>query len=310
MDLPNRHLLAVNALTRAYNIVHSLNSRLDDFFASNMKPQEPGSPPDPEEVAHLIHEWHIQEATGLTLRLKIMRLFPFFFSPHPPGTQFRDIDARPIIVCLKDITELSDMRYPGSSKAGANVTPYQLWDSGGPSRLLSVVVSAHLDSFSSHSKHSASRQPKRMMSSWSGVCVVVGMYLTSVLGVWNKGVPAEPRLFRHILQILRRDLQTSSGNLMRRKQTALRDLWFWKQFVGAFSLAHAQSRAYDARLEGLAEEFHDRIRTWAKITGINRWEQARKVLASVVWPVHFPQEDLAESLWAQAIGGQRTNGQQ
>jgi hypothetical protein len=257
----------------------------------------------PEDVGHLIHEWHTQEDAGVLPRLRAMNMFPSFFSPISPGLQIKQVDVRPILGSMQDITDAFDLRY---SELTPHVEPYHLWASSGPSRLLSAVIDAHLSSIKEHS-NDALGYSQDLKSSWSGICLAVGLYLTSVLGIWNQGRPAENRLLHHILRILGQDLEDNLADVLK-NDTAAQDLWFWKAFSGALSLAHVESVAGgpkmgDARLLELIPDFNRYVWTWTESTGISVWERARDRLENIVFPMHFQREALAKALWNRALSG-------
>lgn len=162
-----------------------------------------------------------------------------------------------------------------------------------------TVVNAHLDSLSDLTQTDTPESPM-ILSEWSSFCVAQGMYLTSVLGVWNQGSPLESRLFCHILRILKRDVQTNKANRLKQGNKA-RDLWAWKAFLGAFSLGHAGPKACDEELRDLKVEFVGYVSEWSKVTGITQWSHAREVLTGIVWPTYFKREDLAMELWEEAL---------
>ena len=224
-----------------------------------------------------------------------MRLFPFFFSPISPGRRPQLVDIRHIIRCLQEITQIFELRYLGLAGEANNVSASHLWDSGCPSRLLLAAIDAHIKSISQRPLP-LEQQQDGLLSSWSGICVVVGLYLTSVLGVWNRGFPVESRLFHHILLILRRDLQGTTA-VLTSKDVAAKDLWVWKAFIGAFSLAHAKSIVGKAENQALVTEFSDDVLFWARATGNVQWAQARKRLAGIAWPAEFQRDTLAELVW-------------
>ncbi|KAK9242013.1 hypothetical protein V1506DRAFT_572942 [Lipomyces tetrasporus] len=166
-----------------------------------------------------------------------MRLWPFFFSSPAIKTAPQLIDARPIIRYTREITKSYDRRYLQPCGEGAGDTFHQIWDSGDPSRLMVAVIDAHMSWLLDDSE--VSRQRSRLMTSWTSICIAVGMYLTSVLGIPNRGAPPEKRLMYHMLHILRRDLQYSLAGLAAIGRQA-RDLWLRKMFSGALCLQHAE----------------------------------------------------------------------
>ncbi|VUC24197.1 unnamed protein product [Clonostachys rosea] len=296
-ELTDRYLIL------AYNFVHSLKSRLDDFLASTAIVENISRDSDPKGLARVLHRWHVQEATGLAFRLKTIRLFPYFFSSAIVTKYPRHVDVSNIISCLLQITEQHDARFAGSETAYDARSRYELWDSGGPSRLLSAVVSAHMDSISNESSPSAQAN-QGIVSSWSGFCVAIGMYLTSVLGIWNQGSPAESLLLHHVLLILKQDLQTSWLNFKARSEES-QALWIWKWFAGALTIAQVQPNACDKRFHELSVEFLSLIK---HCRGVIRhssedWHQVKALLHRIVWPNKLPKEKEVIKFWNNPMLG-------
>lgn len=265
---------------------------------------------DPKEVANLIHQWHIHEATGISARLRAMNMFPSFLSPISAGVQMQPIEVQPILCCMREITDTFDLRYSKLHDGTESASPYHLWASSGPSKLLFSVIDAHISSITEHPYDHRPGSSQDLKSSWSGACIAVGLYLTSVLGVWNQGCPAEDRLLYHVLRMLRQDLEDNFADATK-KGTAAQDLWFWKAFLGALSLAHVDSladiRVSYTRLLDLVPDFNHYIRTWARNEGIIMWHHARERLQNVVFPTHCQREALAKTVWNQALAESTTS---
>ncbi|CAH0057369.1 unnamed protein product [Clonostachys solani] len=296
-ELTDRYLIL------AYNFVHSLKSRLDDFLASNAIVENISRDSDPKGLARVLHRWHIQEATGLAFRLKTIKMFPYFFSSAIVTKYPRHIDVSDIISCLTQITKQHDARFAGSEATYDAHSRYELWDSGGPSRLLSAVVSAHMDSISNEPPLSSQAKPG-FVSSWSGFCVAIGMYLTSVLGIWNQGSPAESSLLHHVLLILKQDLQTSWLNFKARSKES-QALWIWKWFAGALTIAHVQPNACDKRFRELSAEFLSLAEHCRGVIrqGSEHWPEVKALLYGVVWPQELPNEMDVIEFWNNPILG-------
>jgi hypothetical protein len=238
-----------------------------------------------------------------------MNMFPSFFSPISSGAEIQQIDVQPILSCMREITDAYDLRYSELYYGTKSASPYHLWASSGPSKLLFAVIDAHINSISQHSNQSPGSS-QDLKSSWSSICIAVGLYLTSVLGVWNQGYPAENRLLCYILRILSQDLEDNFTKIMK-NGSAAQELWFWKAFLGALSLAHVSSLAdvgegY-ARLLDLVPDFNHYVRTWAETMGISMWYHARERLKNIVLPTHCQREALAKAVWNRALGESKTS---
>ncbi|KAK1714966.1 uncharacterized protein BDZ83DRAFT_62119 [Colletotrichum acutatum] len=305
-ETPGQHIIGdieVEQMNRYlildYNVVHCLKSRSDDTLAASASSQGKKPHSDPRGLAHLIHGWPIHEASDLDLRLRALRMVPFFFSSVPQGRKPKNIDMYPTITALRNITKLADTRHVKASADVVLTTPWKVWDSGGPADLLFAVISTHTSSFADkiqlppHGKQA-------FISSWSGFCAGVGMYLIAVLGIWNQGLPMEKQLHYHILRILTQDLRSDLVKLQSMSRET-RDTWLWKAFVGSLSVIHAQLFICDKRLDPILEELASFIRKWVKITGVVAWSGAREILSRVVWPVSLDRENTFESLWVRLV---------
>lgn len=287
-------------MCRAYNFVHGLKSRFNEV-PSFYDPTGPIRESAPDEVASAMKTWHKEETGGLNNRLKAMRMFPHFFGLPPPGRQPRDIDAYPIISCLESITKMIDHRQLSPPADGRTAPSSHVWNDGGPTRLLLAFVNTHVLSLSRRGEETVpgSKPRQRFMSAWSGVATTAGLYLNCVLDLWNAGQTMESRLHRRVLLMLKRDVDRAEQG-MRDQGGISRDLWFWKVFTGALSLARAQRGAYDITFRLLETRFYDCIRSWSEAANVTQWVEARGALARVVWPDIFRGEAVAEALWETA----------
>ncbi|KAK1463817.1 hypothetical protein CCUS01_08231 [Colletotrichum cuscutae] len=282
-----------------YNVVHCLKSRSDDTLATYASSQGKKPHSHLRGLANLKHGWPNHEASDLDLRLRALRMVPFFFGSVPQGSKPKNIDMYPTITALRNITKLADTRHAQASADVVLTTSWKVWDSGGSSDLLFAVISAHHSSLADKIQLPSCGN-QTFISSWSGFCVGVGMYLIAALGIWNQGLPMEKQLHYHILRILTQDLRNDLVNLQSMSRET-RDTWLWKAFVGSLSVVHAQLLFCDKRLDSILEELASFIRNWTKITGVVAWSEAREMLSRVVWPVSLDREDRFESLWAKLI---------
>ncbi|KAF4966329.1 hypothetical protein FSARC_5957 [Fusarium sarcochroum] len=293
-ELCNRYFIL------AYNMVQGLKSRLDDYLASLAGASyQSRSDLSSEELERLVPEWHSHEAGGAGLCFDAMSLFPSFFSSSALHDRLYPVDASSIIACVRNITQMFDMRNSVQRTGGDDKTTYQLWDQGGPSRLFSAVVNAHVESCSPGPERPDGSRPD-LQTSWIGISVVVGMYLTSILGVWNQGQPEQDRLLRYITYSSQQDLERSFPELRSRSKKA-GEFWFWKLFVTALHLAHAGMKGCNTPVHDLRPILTGQIRVWADLTETRLWRDAKDKLAHIIWPTNFEREDLAESVWNEAL---------
>lgn len=220
-----------------------------------------------------------------------MRMMPFFFAVLPPDSKFYDIDASPMVECLKSLTATILF----TSDDHTVYDPSWEWIEGSESRLLYETVKAHFASLSEPQDENPPETP-RLSTSWSSMCVATSLYLHSALGIWYAGESLEPCMFRRFLSILMRDVDR---NLHHIRSSSLSDLWFWKTFLGAYSIAKLQSHTPKKDLEEFERCFDRLIGTWSRVCGIDKWEDARARLVNVTWPLGQSQ-DLAERVWKKA----------
>jgi hypothetical protein len=248
-------------------------------------------------VEELMHSWHKTEMQGLEIRLKSLKMLPFFFSELPPNTELIDIDGQGIVDCLVTLTATAHLRSQSIDPFDQNV----LWQEGAATRLLLAFVGTHIESISDGRKTSSRRS--RLTSSWSGMAVATGLYLHAILQFWNAGEPMAPPLHRRILYILQQDLEGSRHHLGSRSRLVSK-LWFWKAFVGAMSVERHATFDTEGVLVDLGSTYRDFVRGWSIVVGVAQWEDAKEALRKIVWPEMFESEDMARDLWYRCIATQ------
>jgi hypothetical protein len=107
----------------------------------------------------------------------------------------------------------------------------------------------------------------------------------------------ESSLLRRFLSILKRDLDQSIDLL---NSDEGQDFWFWRAFLGAYSIAKHQAQSYDPALTGLQQAFSGFVESWKRTTGLALWEEVHDRLLSVAWPTSQAQE-LGSNVWGSAI---------
>ena len=276
------------------NFVQSQRSRLDDFLKSHDTVASTFNSGDP---LPLVNKWHDQEETGPEFRLRTVSMMPFFFAPTTWDRMPADIDARAIINALQNTTDLHGLRYRNELADTVTNANWKVWKSGSTVKLFSAIIDGHMEIFSDAEQPSSDKDHDRpILSSWSGLCVGVGMYLATVLGMSNRGLPPLTQLHYHTLNILKRDMERGLRRLDKMSREE-QDLWFWKAFTGSLSLMHAQPLSYSKQLSQLFEDFISYLRIWVVRSGITRWEEARRVLMRTAWPVSSSQDSLMLLLW-------------
>lgn len=246
------------------------------------------------ELMAVIYQWQLQDIGRLEMRLKAMALFPFFLAARPPQGKFYDINASPMIECLRVLTNSISVR-----SCQFDNDPGWVWVEGSESKLLLSIVTSHLTSLfdSGSSAEEDSSTQEVLKTSWSGVSTACGLYMYSVLGLWKTGEPTECRIFRRIIVMLARDVHQTRNEP---KDSISSCFWFWKAFVGAYSLARRQLYLYDESLKPLEDCFAGLIRNWSRDANVSRWEEARVRLMRITWSTSFSQFQ-AQRVWERAV---------
>ncbi|CAJ0544553.1 Ff.00g036740.m01.CDS01 [Fusarium sp. VM40] len=286
-ELANRYIILT------YNFIHGFKSRVKDILLFN----DTRETPSPEMVEELMHSWHKTEMQGLDIRLKSLKMLPFFFSELPPSTEFIDVDGEGIVDCLVTLTATSRLRSESPDPFDQNV----LWQEGAATRLLLAFVNTHIESISGGRKTSSKRA--RLASSWSGLATATGLYLHAILQFWNAGEPMKPPLHRRILHILQQDLEGTRHHLGSRSRLVSK-LWFWKAFVGAMSVERHVAFDTEGVLVELGGTFREFVRGWSIVVGVTQWGDAREALRKIAWPGSFESEYMARDLWYRCVATQ------
>ena len=273
-------------------MIHSTKSRISSVLTPETIYQEPAAETEVAEISRMMHKMHLHEVHVPELRLRSFRMIPFLFGSIPPGRKPKDINMYPAILILREMTEL--VLQTSSADAPVPMSWY-VWNSGGPSKLLYSVLTAHVQSFSDKIPLPTPDEPV-FVSAWSGFRAAVSFYLITVPGICNQALPAETRLHHLTINMLKRDLQKGVMEF-ESMNTETRNLWFWKAFVGALGTVHAQSIEFDEGFVMILDEFCVLMKRWVKFTGVETWADALRVLRAVVWPVGSVKSEMCESLW-------------
>lgn len=151
-------------------------------------------------------------------------VYPFFFGPAPGDRRkFHEVDAMPMMECLRRLTAVLSQ---STELEQADRDPDRVWIDGAASKLLFSVVDSHRQSVHGVESEVAEASKTR----WCSIAIASGLYMHSVLGIWNAGELMDKRLFQHVMSIFTRDLDESF-------RADFGDVLFWMVFVGAYSLA-------------------------------------------------------------------------
>jgi hypothetical protein len=169
-------------------------------------------------------------------------------------------------------------------------------------KLLLAFTQANVDSL-----RGAALKPGAMASSWASLATAANLYYTCVLRFWNAGCPHEARLFKRLVEGMRKDIGRMECELVKDDIKGW-DLWLWKLFVTAYALAITPDGAGEKEYRRLGFEegrsdWHKEMMGWVKgrvrmwAAEGKTWQDVKGVLGRVVWPGEFPDEDLARGIW-------------
>ncbi|CAG1964739.1 unnamed protein product [Fusarium graminearum] len=252
----------------------------------------------PPEVMAAMHDRYKVEAGGMDLKLRSMEMIPYFFAPLSSMRGFCDIDASTMIKCLLSMTEICQLRAPATDEK-----PVQqlVWLEGAAVKWILAAIETHVESMPWQDDRTRKEiSPGGMKSSWSGLFIATQLYVHQVLGLWILDAPLEVKFHSHILAYLSWDLARGESCL-EAGSTVASNFWFWKAFVGAFSLARHIETDHAVALYPLRRQFVRLLYKWSEATGIKTWKEAREILIGIVWPRSaFTHGSLAEMIWYES----------
>lgn len=310
---------------RAYFFLYSLRrSQVPKPIANSLKTFETACP---EAV-------NVSDQLGLRLfedhHLKNMQmLYMFFASPSGAMPSPVIVDPTPTLTLLRDLTVAVDARCLRDGSIGVQEIEAEIWRQRGLSRLLFVLASAHVGSFTPDDANQSSsydfeareigggrgrrrRGVKALTTSWEVLTAASQVYLFNVLNRLTPADALEKKLLRRMLLILQRyvsSISTSSNASMDKK---VQDFCFWALFVATFALVatadispnHTDGNAGNTALDELLvlrHSFEKKIRAWSVAIGLKDWAQAREALSRTAWPAAFPGDLLAAAVWHSAV---------
>ena len=146
-------------------------------------------------------------------------------------------------------------------------------------------------------------------SFWSSIAPAGSMYVNNVAA----DLPANDcDAYAQLYLRLIRDID--STELTMKGEVDGHEIWLWKVFTGAYTIAKTQLAVEEA--SGRPEDesstfrtlrlwFGQRIHSWSQTAQVTDWKDAEKVLSTVCWPKDSPGAGLSENLWQEAVWGNR-----
>lgn len=239
-------------------------------------------------------------------RLLVLWLMPYF---HLANQDLRseDLDATEFIHSLRAITS----KYCGcrASRKRQTTSCHKERESG------AYVTRFFLSGLSKRGEGPVSRSESsdNFRGSWAGFSITMGFYLYGLVGLGSPEDLIDGRALGWLMRMLQRDIK--KGLKMGMDSDRGGPFWLWKVVLGAFAVVSAwrlSMSTADIEKDTFGSElvlvklklwFYAKIRLWSKHTNIRKWEDARDVLASVVWPKSAAGEQLASVTWEEAVSG-------
>ncbi|KAM0083684.1 hypothetical protein ACKRZS_004136 [Fusarium odoratissimum] len=238
----------------------------------------------------LIHKWYNSEGHYLhCLKLKAIRLFSTFFILPEIGARLSDVYSASIVNSLRKVT---DEFY--------NLTEAQkihddFWRTGAAARVYDAVLESHQTSISSTDHEHEAISDSEQKTSWCGLVIAAELFLEQVVVLWR---PFTKEIYLCSMRIFQRDL---SFALQKPNTPEIAELLFWESFLGLMSLYLHKKLGDMKREPGLKPFFESIIKEQSRDMGLAKWEDAKRVLLNIAWPLDFSEDDYVKRIWEAAI---------
>jgi hypothetical protein len=238
----------------------------------------------------LMHKWYKSEGQYLhCLKLKAIRLFSTFFILPNIGARLSEVYSAPIVNSLRKVT---DEFY--------NLTEAQklhdgFWRTGAAARVYDTVLETHQTSISPTDHEHETTSETEQKTSWCGLVIAAELFLEQVVVLWR---PFTKEIYLCSMRIFQRDLTFA---LQKTKTPEIADLLFWESFLGLMSLYLHEKQGDMEREPGFRPFFERLIKEQSRDMGLEKWEDARKVLLNIAWPLDFSEDDYVKERWEAAI---------
>ncbi|KAI1012665.1 hypothetical protein LB504_008462 [Fusarium proliferatum] len=238
----------------------------------------------------LMHKWYKSEGQYLhCLKLKAIRLFSTFFILPNIGARLSDVYSASIVNSLRQVT---DEFY--------NLTEAQkihddFWRTGAAARVYDTVLESHQTSITPTDQQHGETSEAKQKTSWCGLVIATELFLEQVVVLWR---PFTKEIYLCSMRIFQRDLTCA---LQKTNTLEIAELLFWESFLGLMSL-YLHERLGDMEREpGLKPFFERIIREQSRDMGLEKWEDARRVLLNIAWPLDFSEDDYVKEIWEAAV---------
>ncbi|KAI1029242.1 hypothetical protein LB505_006265 [Fusarium chuoi] len=238
----------------------------------------------------LMHKWYKSEGQYLhCLKLKAIRLFSTFFILPDIGARLSDVYSAPIVNSLRQVTN-----------EFYNLTKVQkihddFWRTGAAARVYDTVLESHQTSITPTDQQHEETSEAEQKTSWCGLVIATELFLEQVVVLWR---PFTKEVYLCSMRIFQRDLTFA---LQKTNTPDIAELLFWESFLGLMSIYLHEKLGDMEREPGLKPFFERVIKEQSRDMGLEKWEDARRVLLNIAWPLDFSEDDYVKGIWEAAV---------
>ncbi|KAF5963363.1 hypothetical protein FCOIX_13876 [Fusarium coicis] len=238
----------------------------------------------------LMHKWYKTEGQYLhCLKLKAIRLFSTFFILPDIGERLSDVYSASIVTSLRQVT---DEFY--------NLTEAQkihddFWRTGAAARVYDAVLESHQTSITPIDHEQEVTLEAEQKTSWCGLVIAAELFLEQVVVLWR---PFTKEIYLCSMRIFQSDLTFA---LQKTNTVEIAELLFWESLLGLMSL-YLHEKLGDMEREPCLRPFFERIvKEQSRDMKLEKWEDARRVLLNIAWPLDFSEDDYVKGIWEVAV---------
>ncbi|KAJ4017679.1 hypothetical protein NW752_001588 [Fusarium irregulare] len=285
--------LSYRYLGMAYAYIYGLNNLLRGIcrFGSS-KPVYTA-----KELVQMIYTWHKAGAVeSWTLKLGVLRLFPFFLSPLPHRATLNNADGRSLVKFLRQFTsEIEDVTSERSI-ISANEGFERFWRRGPGSELLEEWVLAHFESISVKKEGTGSSSPPQSSyeTPWGALVTASLVYLQTILAVTE---PFDERMHKYTITLFHQDMVV----FLSETRAPGNPFLLWLLLMGLVGCHTSSKDEANSTIHPSTEFFQTAVRRQSREMAILCWPQALESLAEVVWPTSHGRGGFVEKVWERAV---------
>ncbi|KAF5644930.1 hypothetical protein F52700_2411 [Fusarium sp. NRRL 52700] len=313
MQMAEKHLNAIYALPYRTTDPSSINGKTRDQELSDryfvltstfihgvqtvlhgiLRAQDSTQDKNSLSVSHpmrIIHKWYKSEGQYLhCLKLKAIRLFSTFFILPNIGARLSDVYSASIVDSLRQVT---DEFY--------NLTEAQkihdgFWRTGAAARVYDAVLDSHQTSITPTDRQHEETSEAEQKTSWCGLVIAAELFLEQVVVLWR---PFTKEIYLCSMRIFQRDLTFA---LQKTNTVEIAELLFWESLLGLMSLYFHEKLGDMEREPGMRPFFERIIKEQSRDMGLEKWEDARRVLLNIAWPLDFSEDDYVKGIWEAVV---------